>query len=44
LNLDQVFSPELAGDPVVRELIVGWLGELTRHGVAGTLSGVRAQP
>jgi fructuronate reductase len=44
LRLDQVFSPELAEDPVIRELIVGWLGELTRHGVAGTLSGVGAQP
>jgi fructuronate reductase len=42
LRLDQVFSPELAEDPVVRELIVAWLDDLSRHGVAGTLSGVGA--
>lgn len=39
LQLDQVFSPELAEDPVIRELIVDWLAALTRHGVAQTLAG-----
>jgi fructuronate reductase len=39
LGLDQVFSPELAGDPVVRDLIVDWLGDLTGHGVAPTVAG-----
>jgi fructuronate reductase len=42
LGLEQVFSPGLAADPVVRELIVHWLADLTRHGVAGTLSAVGA--
>ncbi|HEY8474002.1 MAG TPA: mannitol dehydrogenase family protein [Natronosporangium sp.] len=40
LALDQVFAPELAEDPVVRELIVEWLDALTRHGVAETLASV----
>jgi fructuronate reductase len=39
LRLDQVFSPELAGDPVVRRLIAEWLDALTRHGAAQTLAG-----
>jgi fructuronate reductase len=39
LQLDQVFSPELAEDTVVRELIVDWLDSLTRHGVAKTVAG-----
>jgi fructuronate reductase len=40
LRLDQVFAPALAEDPVVRQLVVEWLDELSRHGVAGTLAGV----
>jgi len=40
LRLDQVFAPELAEDPVVRRLVVDWLDELSRHGVAATLAGV----
>jgi fructuronate reductase len=40
LRLDRVFSPELADDPVVRELVVEWLEALNRHGVVGTLAGV----
>ncbi|HLV57419.1 MAG TPA: mannitol dehydrogenase family protein [Natronosporangium sp.] len=43
LGLDQIFPPELAGDPVVRQLLVGWLGELSRHGVRGTLAGTEAR-
>jgi fructuronate reductase len=43
LGLEQVFSPELAADPVIRELVVGWLADLTRHRVAGTLTGVGAR-
>jgi fructuronate reductase len=39
LQLDQVFSPELAEDPVIRQLIVGWLDALNRHGVAQTVAG-----
>jgi fructuronate reductase len=42
LGLEQVFAPELADDPVVRRLVVDWLDDLTRHGVAGTLAGVGA--
>jgi fructuronate reductase len=42
LRLEQVFSPDLAADPVVRELVGQWLADLTRHGVAGTLAGVGA--
>lgn len=38
LGLDTVFDPALAGDEVVRALLVEWLTALTRHGVAGTLS------
>ncbi|MDG4768324.1 mannitol dehydrogenase family protein [Solwaraspora sp. WMMD406] len=39
LGLTEVFPPELAADPVVRELVVTWLTALHRHGVAGTLTG-----
>jgi fructuronate reductase len=40
LRLDQIFAPALAEDPVVRQLVVEWLDELSRHGVAGTLAAV----
>ncbi|MGX6607299.1 mannitol dehydrogenase family protein [Micromonosporaceae bacterium Da 78-11] len=39
-GLRSVFPPELAGDETVHRLVVGWLTELTRHGVATTLQGV----
>jgi fructuronate reductase len=39
LALDQIFSPELAADPVIRQLIVEWLDDLSRHGVAATVAG-----
>jgi fructuronate reductase len=41
LGLTAVFPRELATDDVVRELLVGWLTALTRHGVEGTLAGER---
>lgn len=43
LGLAQVFTPELAADPVVRDLIVGWMDTLTKHGVTGTLAGIGNQ-
>jgi fructuronate reductase len=39
LGLDGVFAPELAGDDVVRLLLVEWLTELDKHGVETTLAG-----
>jgi fructuronate reductase len=39
LSLHQVFGPELAGDAVVRRLIVEWLDDLSDHGVAQTVAG-----
>lgn len=44
LQLDRVFAPELAADPVWRELVADWLGALARYGVAGTLAGIGAEP
>ncbi|HET6529412.1 MAG TPA: mannitol dehydrogenase family protein [Actinoplanes sp.] len=41
LGLSAVFPGELAADPVVRELLTGWLAALTEHGVEDTLAGVR---
>ncbi|WP_433292569.1 mannitol dehydrogenase family protein [Actinoplanes sp. CA-030573] len=38
LGLDSVFAPELAGDEVVRQLLVDWLTDFDRHGVAATLA------
>jgi fructuronate reductase len=38
LGLNTVFEPALAGDDVVRSLLVEWLTALTKHGVAATLS------
>jgi fructuronate reductase len=43
LGLAQVFTPELAADPVVRELVTGWMDALMRHGVIGTLAGIGEQ-
>jgi fructuronate reductase len=39
LALDTVFAPELAGDDVVRALLVQWLTDLEKHGVEATLAG-----
>jgi fructuronate reductase len=39
LGLDAVFAPELAGDDVIRALLVEWLTELDKHGVEKTLAG-----
>jgi fructuronate reductase len=39
LGLDVVFAPELAGDDVIRVLLVEWLTELDKHGVETTLTG-----
>lgn len=36
-GIEQTFPPELAADPVVRDLVVGWLTALDRHGVSATL-------
>jgi fructuronate reductase len=41
LGLTTVFDPALAGDDVVRSLLVEWLTALTRHGVAATLSSLQ---
>ncbi|GAA3341564.1 mannitol dehydrogenase family protein [Amorphoplanes nipponensis] len=38
-GLDTVFPAELAADDTVRELVVGWLTELDKHGVEATLAG-----
>jgi fructuronate reductase len=38
LGLTEVFPPELAADPVVRESLVGWLTALHRHGVVDALT------
>lgn len=43
LGLAQVFTPQLAADPAVRELIVDWAEALARHGVVGTLAGIGEQ-
>lgn len=40
LGLAQVFTPELAADPVVRDLVAGWMDALAKHGVTGTLAGI----
>ncbi|MFB9235863.1 mannitol dehydrogenase family protein [Plantactinospora siamensis] len=37
-GLAEVFPPELAGDDLLRAAVTGWLTELDRHGVAGTLA------
>ena len=42
LTIDQVFTPELAEDAELRDLVVGWLGEIDRHGAAGLLAGLGA--
>jgi fructuronate reductase len=36
-GLEAIFPPELSGDETVRQLVVEWLTELTRHGVRATL-------
>ncbi|WP_213453855.1 mannitol dehydrogenase family protein [Rhizomonospora bruguierae] len=36
-GIDATFPPDLAADPVVRDLVVGWLVDLDRHGVAETI-------
>ena len=41
-GLGQVFPAELAGDDVVRDLVVGWLTDLARHGAAATVEGAAA--
>jgi fructuronate reductase len=39
LRLDQVFTPQLAADEVVRGLITEWVEALARYGVVKTLAG-----
>ncbi len=39
-GLTEVFPGELTADEEVRALVVEWLTELDRHGVARTLAGV----
>ncbi|GIE99295.1 mannitol dehydrogenase [Paractinoplanes rishiriensis] len=39
LGIDAVFAPELAGDDVIRVLLVEWLTELDKHGAETTLAG-----
>ncbi|WP_420330352.1 mannitol dehydrogenase family protein [Micromonospora endolithica] len=39
--LREVFPAEVAGDAEVRADVIAWLTDLERHGVAGTLTGVR---
>lgn len=39
--LREIFPAELAEDAVVRADVVGWLADLTRHGVPATLAGAR---
>jgi len=39
LGLTEVFPPELAADPEVREMITTWLTALDRHGVVGAVTG-----
>jgi hypothetical protein len=39
--LREVFPAEVAGDDEVRADVTAWLVDLERHGVAGTLAGVR---
>ncbi|GAA0529836.1 mannitol dehydrogenase family protein [Paractinoplanes ferrugineus] len=41
LGLDTIFSPELAADETIRQLLVEWLTDLDKHGVEATLAGVR---
>lgn len=43
LRLDRVFPPELAGDAVLRRLVVDWLAALARHGVVGTIASAGAE-
>ena len=39
VRLEAVFPAELAGDAVVRELVVDWLTSLDKHGVESTVAG-----
>jgi fructuronate reductase len=41
LGLDAVIPAELLGDEVVCALVVEWLTAFEKHGVAGTLAGLR---